>query len=229
MYWDDDRPAVGDAVAQHADARHGRSSTRARCCSRARSCRRGAARRGRSSCSARRGSTPSRSPPALNALQICRACTSGPSSSSRPSRSTRARRAAAARCTSPTGDAFRPVLAGVARHGRVPPQRDPSRFAWRQPPYEYEHDRMPIDILAGIGPPPPGHRGRRPPARDIAERSGRVRERTAGVRRGDCERRARYLRADRLRVVPEVPRALAVLEVALEVSSAAGRPAPITS
>ena len=26
---------------------------------------------------------------------------------------------------------------------------DPSRFAWRNPPYEYEHDKMPIDILAG--------------------------------------------------------------------------------
>jgi uncharacterized protein YbbC (DUF1343 family) len=26
---------------------------------------------------------------------------------------------------------------------------DPGRFAWRQPPYEYEHDKMPIDILAG--------------------------------------------------------------------------------
>ena len=26
---------------------------------------------------------------------------------------------------------------------------DPARFAWRQPPYEYEHDKMPIDILAG--------------------------------------------------------------------------------
>jgi uncharacterized protein YbbC (DUF1343 family) len=28
-------------------------------------------------------------------------------------------------------------------------QSDPARFAWRQPPYEYEHDKMPIDILAG--------------------------------------------------------------------------------
>jgi uncharacterized protein YbbC (DUF1343 family) len=28
-------------------------------------------------------------------------------------------------------------------------QSDPSRFAWRQPPYEYEHVKMPIDILAG--------------------------------------------------------------------------------
>ena len=26
---------------------------------------------------------------------------------------------------------------------------DPARFAWRQPPYEYEHEKMPIDILAG--------------------------------------------------------------------------------
>jgi uncharacterized protein YbbC (DUF1343 family) len=25
----------------------------------------------------------------------------------------------------------------------------PSRFKWREPPYEYEHDKMPIDILAG--------------------------------------------------------------------------------
>ena len=28
-------------------------------------------------------------------------------------------------------------------------RQDPGRFAWRQPPYEYEHDKMPIDILAG--------------------------------------------------------------------------------
>ena len=26
---------------------------------------------------------------------------------------------------------------------------DPERFGWRQPPYEYEHDRLPIDVLAG--------------------------------------------------------------------------------
>ena len=25
----------------------------------------------------------------------------------------------------------------------------PSQFKWRDPPYEYEHDKMPIDILAG--------------------------------------------------------------------------------
>jgi uncharacterized protein YbbC (DUF1343 family) len=44
--------------------------------------------------------------------------------------------------------AFRPVLTGAAliemfrRHA-------PEQFAWRQPPYEYEHEKLPIDILAG--------------------------------------------------------------------------------
>jgi len=40
------------------------------------------------------------------------------------------------------------VLVGVALACMFR-RADPSRFAWRQPPYEYEHDRMPIDILAG--------------------------------------------------------------------------------
>jgi uncharacterized protein YbbC (DUF1343 family) len=43
---------------------------------------------------------------------------------------------------------FRPVLAGVAVMAELR-RSAPSRFAWRQPPYEYVHDRMPIDILAG--------------------------------------------------------------------------------
>jgi len=44
--------------------------------------------------------------------------------------------------------AFRPVEAGVTL---IKAFRDagPSQFAWRQPPYEYEHTKMPIDILAG--------------------------------------------------------------------------------
>ena len=65
-----DRPAVGDAVAEHADARHARSSIRARCSSRARTCRKGAARRGRSSSSARRGSTAERFADAMNRLEL---------------------------------------------------------------------------------------------------------------------------------------------------------------
>ena len=44
--------------------------------------------------------------------------------------------------------AFRPVEAGVAL---IKAFRDagPNQFAWRQPPYEYERTKMPIDILAG--------------------------------------------------------------------------------
>ncbi|HKE83551.1 MAG TPA: DUF1343 domain-containing protein [Vicinamibacterales bacterium] len=44
--------------------------------------------------------------------------------------------------------AFRPVLTGVALAAMFH-KTNPSKFAWRQPPYEYEHDKMPIDILAG--------------------------------------------------------------------------------
>lgn len=43
---------------------------------------------------------------------------------------------------------FRPVLTGVsllAEFRRIAPDQ----FAWRLPPYEYEHEKMPIDILAG--------------------------------------------------------------------------------
>jgi uncharacterized protein YbbC (DUF1343 family) len=44
--------------------------------------------------------------------------------------------------------AFEPVKIGVAVmrecYGLAP-----DRFKWRDPPYEYEHDKMPIDILAG--------------------------------------------------------------------------------
>jgi uncharacterized protein YbbC (DUF1343 family) len=44
--------------------------------------------------------------------------------------------------------AFRPVLTGVAiiEHLRA---ADPSQFAWKPPPYEYEHDKQPIDVIAG--------------------------------------------------------------------------------
>jgi uncharacterized protein YbbC (DUF1343 family) len=43
---------------------------------------------------------------------------------------------------------FAPVKVGVSLlrefYGTAP-----NRFKWRDPPYEYEHDKMPIDILAG--------------------------------------------------------------------------------
>jgi uncharacterized protein YbbC (DUF1343 family) len=44
--------------------------------------------------------------------------------------------------------AFLPVLTGVALLDTFR-RFDPGRFAWRQPPYEYEHEKLPIDILAG--------------------------------------------------------------------------------
>jgi uncharacterized protein YbbC (DUF1343 family) len=43
---------------------------------------------------------------------------------------------------------FKPVLTGVALIDQIR-AAGPSDFAWRQPPYEYEHDKEPIDILAG--------------------------------------------------------------------------------
>ena len=43
---------------------------------------------------------------------------------------------------------FRPVITGVALIQTLR-RFDPSSFAWRPPPYEYEHDKLPIDILAG--------------------------------------------------------------------------------
>ncbi|HKQ55593.1 MAG TPA: DUF1343 domain-containing protein [Methyloceanibacter sp.] len=45
-------------------------------------------------------------------------------------------------------DAFEPVKAGIAVM-RECFALAPDKFQWRAPPYEYEHDKMPIDILAG--------------------------------------------------------------------------------
>jgi uncharacterized protein YbbC (DUF1343 family) len=44
--------------------------------------------------------------------------------------------------------AFRPVLTGAALIAMFR-QQDPGRFEWRQPPYEYELEKLPFDILAG--------------------------------------------------------------------------------
>jgi uncharacterized protein YbbC (DUF1343 family) len=43
---------------------------------------------------------------------------------------------------------FAPVRAGVELIAALRRQA-PDRFAWRNPPYEYEHDKWPIDILYG--------------------------------------------------------------------------------
>jgi uncharacterized protein YbbC (DUF1343 family) len=44
--------------------------------------------------------------------------------------------------------AFRPVKTTIALIDAFS-RADPARFAWRDPPYEYEHEKMPIDILYG--------------------------------------------------------------------------------
>jgi uncharacterized protein YbbC (DUF1343 family) len=43
---------------------------------------------------------------------------------------------------------FAPVLAGVLLTEAFR-AADPGQFKWREPPYEYEHDKLPFDILAG--------------------------------------------------------------------------------
>ena len=43
---------------------------------------------------------------------------------------------------------FQPLLATTAIFHQLHAM-NPARFTWRPPPYEYEHDKMPIDILAG--------------------------------------------------------------------------------
>jgi uncharacterized protein YbbC (DUF1343 family) len=43
---------------------------------------------------------------------------------------------------------FRPVVTGAALVAAFR-AHDPERFAWRDPPYEYEHVKLPFDILAG--------------------------------------------------------------------------------
>ena len=44
--------------------------------------------------------------------------------------------------------AFKPVRAAMEMLDEFRRQ-DPAKFAWREPPYEYEHEKMPIDILYG--------------------------------------------------------------------------------
>jgi uncharacterized protein YbbC (DUF1343 family) len=44
--------------------------------------------------------------------------------------------------------AFKPVLTGVAIIDELR-AADPASFAWKPPPYEYEHDKEPIDVIAG--------------------------------------------------------------------------------
>jgi uncharacterized protein YbbC (DUF1343 family) len=44
--------------------------------------------------------------------------------------------------------AFKPVLTGAVLVDAIR-AGDPASFAWKPPPYEYEHDKQPIDVIAG--------------------------------------------------------------------------------
>ena len=44
--------------------------------------------------------------------------------------------------------AFKPVLCGLTIIEQMR-AADPGAFAWKRPPYEYEHDKEPIDVIAG--------------------------------------------------------------------------------
>jgi len=52
----------------------------------------------------------------------------------------------------------------------------PDAFKWREPPYEYEHDKMPIDILAGS-----------PQLREQVEAQIRLSDIVASWRAGEAE------------------------------------------
>ena len=106
--------AVGDALAEHPDARHRRSCIRARCCSRAPTCRKDAARRGPFELVGAPWVVAERFADDAEPPASCRVFISGPRCSSRPFTSMRARAAAAARFTCSIAAPFRPVLTGVA-------------------------------------------------------------------------------------------------------------------
>jgi uncharacterized protein YbbC (DUF1343 family) len=45
-------------------------------------------------------------------------------------------------------ETFKPVLTGMAIIDELR-AADPASFAWKKPPYEYENDKQPIDVIAG--------------------------------------------------------------------------------
>ena len=135
-------------VAQHPDARHAPSSIPARCSSKARCSRRAAARRGRSSSWARRGSTPSAFAAALNALGLPGVQLPARPSSSRRSRSTRRR---LRRLPDPRDrpPALPAGAAGVAVIDEFRAARPDGVRVARRRPMSTSTSKMPIDILAG--------------------------------------------------------------------------------
>ena len=48
-------------------------------------------------------------------------------------------------------DSFKPYYTTLALLAAIR-ELYPEQFAWRQPPYEYENERLPIDLLPGTRP-----------------------------------------------------------------------------
>ena len=80
--------------------------------------------------------------------RLARAPRCGRSASSRRSRSTRGRAAAAFSCTRSDRERMRPYALALALIGTAR-QALGERYEWLPPPYEYEPDKMPFDILTG--------------------------------------------------------------------------------
>ena len=68
--------------------------------------------------------------------------------------------------------AFKPVLTGMAIIDEMR-AADPARFGWKPPPYEYENNKQPIDVIAGS----PSFRA----AIDSGERAEQIAARTAAT------------------------------------------------
>ena len=138
--------ALGDAVAEHADAGHRVRLSRGCAWSRAPTSRRGGARRGRSRSSARRSSTATRWAERLRrGLPGVRF---RPLSFRPMFHKFAGARAAACSCTSPIAATFRPYRAGIALLVAAR-ELAPRDFRWRTEPYEFVSRPPAIDLLTG--------------------------------------------------------------------------------
>ena len=148
MYSDADRAAVGAAVAEHPDGRQRRRLSghgAVRRHERLGRPRHDAAVRARRRAVGRRRAVRRRDEPARAAR---RPLPAGRLRADLP-QARAASAAAAARFTCSIARAFRAGRNRRRAASRAFRAADPERFRWRDPPYEYEHEKLPFDILAG--------------------------------------------------------------------------------
>ena len=85
----------------------------------------------------------------LRGLEPARAALPAAASSSPPSTSTPARLCGGVQVHVTDRARLRPGAPPTPRPSRPSRELWPDHFAWHQPPYEYETEKLPIDILAG--------------------------------------------------------------------------------